>query len=105
MLDRVARIQEMEAHLDRASAVLRNADAAPSELLAVQDSIRILSDYYASPRWREDFQADEAGLLPKALKRGVLSEDAIYNLLTENDELLKMMERTIKMNAPLDSIL
>ena len=27
--------------------------------------------------------ADEAGLLPKDLKRGVLSEDGIYNLLEE----------------------
>jgi hypothetical protein len=40
-----------------------------------------LSDYYGSPAWKRDFAADEAGLLPKDLKRGVLSEDGIYLLL------------------------
>lgn len=30
-----------------------------------------------------DFEADEAGLLPPDLKRDVLSEDGIFNLLEE----------------------
>ncbi|MBP5362041.1 MAG: DUF4298 domain-containing protein [Ruminococcus sp.] len=45
------------------------------------DSLNALSDYYGSPAWKRDYAADEAGLLPKELKRGVLSEDGIYNLL------------------------
>jgi hypothetical protein len=40
-----------------------------------------LSEYYGSAAWKRDFAADEAGLLPKDLKRGVLSEDGIYNML------------------------
>ena len=36
----------------------------------------------------EDFEADEQGLLPPGLKRGVLSEDAVYDLLTDNRELM-----------------
>ena len=40
-----------------------------------------LTDYLDSGAWREDFEADEAGLVPVELKRGVLSEDALYNLL------------------------
>ena len=43
----------------------------------------MLKEYYESPQWREDFEADEAGKFPKDLKRGVLSEDGIYNLLEE----------------------
>ena len=39
-----------------------------------------LSAYYRSDAWKRDFAADEAGLLPKDLKRGVLSEDGIYAL-------------------------
>ncbi len=42
-----------------------------------------LSAYYSSDAWKRDFATDEAGLLPKDLKRGVLSEDGIYNLLDE----------------------
>ena len=41
-----------------------------------------LGAYYASDVWKEDFAADEAGLLPQDLPRGVLSEDGIYNALT-----------------------
>ena len=46
-----------------------------------------LEAYYTSDVWKQDFADDEAGLLPKDLKRGVLSEDGIYNLLEESKEL------------------
>ncbi|MCR5019957.1 MAG: DUF4298 domain-containing protein [Ruminococcus sp.] len=45
--------------------------------------MKALSVYYGSDAWKRDYAADEAGLLPKELKRGVLSEDGIYNLLDE----------------------
>ena len=47
------------------------------------DQLKALSEYYGSDAWKRDFAADEAGLLPKDLKRGVLSEDGIYALLEE----------------------
>lgn len=47
------------------------------------DQLKALSEYYSSDTWKRDFAADEAGLLPKDLKRGVLSEDGIYALLEE----------------------
>ena len=41
----------------------------------------------------KDYEADEAGELPKDLKRGVLSEDAVYDLITENNALrIRMMK-------------
>ena len=45
--------------------------------------LRRLSDYYSSLAWKRDYAADEAGLFPKDLKCGVLSEDGIYDLLNE----------------------
>ncbi len=45
-----------------------------------------LSGYYGSAAWKRDFAADEAGFLPNDLKRGVLSEDGIWDLLAEQDE-------------------
>ena len=51
---------------------------------------RLLSEleaYYTSDAWKQDFASDEAGLLPEKLKRGVLSEDGIYNLLEEFREV------------------
>ena len=45
------------------------------------NALRSLSDYYGSAAWKRDFAADEAGLLPQDLKRGVLSEDGVYDLI------------------------
>ncbi len=49
--------------------------------------VTMLDEYYGSKLWKQDFAADEAGQLSKSLKRGVLSEDGIWNLLTEYREL------------------
>ena len=46
-----------------------------------QKAIRILAEYYGSDEWKQDFADDESGLLQKDLKRGVLSEDGLWNLL------------------------
>ena len=48
-----------------------------------QEAIAVLSEYYSSEEWKQDYADDEAGLLPKDLKRGVLSEDGIWNLLSD----------------------
>ena len=42
-----------------------------------------LREYMDSGLWLSDYEADERGELPKDLKRGVLSEDGLYDLLTE----------------------
>ena len=36
---------------------------------------------YTSPEWQEDYATDQAGLLPERLKRDVLSQDGISDLL------------------------
>ena len=52
----------------------------------LQNLISELEEYYTSDEWKQDFADDEAGLLPKKLPRGVLSEDGIYKLLEEYKE-------------------
>nr|MCR4721562.1 DUF4298 domain-containing protein [Lachnospiraceae bacterium] len=54
---------------------------------ALKETIDALESYYTSPEWKKDFTDDEAGLLPADLKRGVLSEDGIYNLLERYREI------------------
>lgn len=44
-------------------------------------ALRALDAYYTGPDWKRDFADDAAGYLPKSLRRGVLSEDGIYNVL------------------------
>ena len=48
------------------------------------DMYDILETYYHSNLWKVDFASDENGILPKDLKRGVLSEDGLYNYFSEN---------------------
>lgn len=50
----------------------------------IQGKIKLLNDYYTSREWLHDYELDEQGLLPPGLKRGVLSQDAVYDLLEEH---------------------
>jgi hypothetical protein len=85
------RIKEMEQRLDRASAAVMRLSAALDDYAEAQEDIHALEAYYGSNEWKQDFSDDEAGPLPQDLKRGVLSEDGIWNLLEDNRELLTRM--------------
>ena len=77
----------MEQLFDRASGAVAELSAALDKYQAAQETIATLSAYYGSDEWKQDFADDEAGLLPTGLKRGVLAEDGIWNLLAEVREL------------------
>ena len=81
------RINEMEDILDKAVQKMDVLEEKMAEYEAFQPEIRKLEAYYTSPQWKEDFAADEAGAYPESLKRGVLSEDGIWNVLERNKEL------------------
>ena len=85
--EQIARIRLMERHLDHAWSTVKRLEAALDQWDAVQEAIATLEEYYGSDLWKQDFADDEAGLLPADLKRGVLSEDAVWNLLTACKEL------------------
>lgn len=85
--EQTARIQQMEQYLDRASAAVMELSAALDKYQEAQEALSALNVYYGSEEWRQDFAADEAGLLPRDLKRGVLSEDGIWNVLSDSHEL------------------
>ena len=63
----IERITHMEALYDRA----RETGRIPQSLI----------DYYESGQWLRDYEADERGELPVTLKRGVLSQDGLWDLL------------------------
>ena len=46
----------------------------------IRKDLATLSEYQESKLWQEDYEADERGELPKDLKRGVLSQDALDDL-------------------------
>ena len=83
-------ISEMEAILDEANEILDTLDENLNRLNAIQSKIKNLESYYSSKQWIDDFTADEQGLLPKELKRGVLSEDGISSMLERNKDYLEL---------------
>ena len=79
--DRTERIARHEAQLNALLRTLSLPAATAAELSAAGEAAAALESYYGSEAWKQDFADDEAGLLPKDLPRGVLSEDGIYNAL------------------------
>jgi len=91
--NRIKNIEQMEDALNRCTEVLTKYEEALALFRDVQDTIRSLSTYYDSLQWRADFEDSEKGNLPPDLRCGVLTEDAVWNLLTENQELaIEMLE-------------
>jgi hypothetical protein len=82
-MEQIRRIEQMEQRLDRASAAVMELSAALDKMEAAADDLKLLDAYYGSEEWRNDLDADNAGLLPPTLKRGVLSEDGIWNMLAD----------------------
>jgi len=94
-MEQIERIKTMEQHLDRASQAVMKLSAALDDYAEVLTSIRELEKYYGSDDWKQDFADDEQGLLPQDLKRGVLSEDGIWNVLTDNQDLHARMKTIV----------
>ena len=109
-LIQIERIKWMEQRFNNALAGVKDGSAA--SLKAIKEDVAELSKYYGSELWKLDFAADErqrvsdgnrealatdrdartsgmAGTLPPDLKRGVLSEDGIWNLLSDYRDLQK----------------
>ncbi len=94
-MEQIERITQMEQCLDATEKAIRELSEALSAFEEVQLQYRQLNDYYGSDAWMQDYEDDEAGKLPQDLKRGVLSEDAVYDLITENREILVRMLRLV----------
>ena len=71
-MDIIERITHMEALFDRA----QKTRVIPAEL----------RDYYTGGQWLLDYEAEERGELPADLKRGILSQDGLWNLIGEVEQ-------------------
>ena len=94
-MEQIERIEKMERCLDRASQAVMRLSAALDEYAEAQDALHQLSDYYGSDAWKHDFANDSAGRLPLDMKRGVLSEDAVWNLLEDVRDLKERMREMV----------
>ena len=93
-MKQLERIRTMEALLEDARAALDALNNALDGYEKVREEIDRLEAYYTGEDWRQDFEDDEEGRLPADLKRGVLSEDGIYDLLEDDREILVRLLET-----------
>ena len=85
------RIQTMESALDEVTEKISALRQAFTDYTGIREKIIQLEQYYTSDLWMKDYEDDEAGKLPKDLKRGVLSQDAINDMLDEDQELRELI--------------
>ena len=91
-MEQIERITYMEQILDEATEAVSSLSEALEKYVVIQDKLQELAIYYSSEQWRQDFDDDSTGKIPKDLKRGVLSEDAVYNLLADLTRLEEQMK-------------
>lgn len=79
----IARVRQMEQYFEE----IREATEKDTEAVYKDDVLhkkwQELLSYYEGGQWLKDYECDERGELPRDLKRGVLSEDGVYNLISE----------------------
>ena len=82
----IARIERMEQYFDALQKRLKSNSTRIFFDSACKAMLQVLTDYYESGQWLRDYELDEQGALPQTLRRGVLSQDGLYNLLCESDD-------------------
>ena len=87
-LKQIKRIQNMEKLYDEANIVLNDYKRSLRKYKNIQKNIKVLEEYY-DKQFIKDYEDDEKGKIPDNIKRGVLSQDGLYNLFIENDKLKK----------------
>ena len=92
-MQEIERIQNMEKALNDLSEAQKNLSTALEEFTKHKEQLKELFDYYGSAAFHHDLELDETGALPPDLKRGVLSEDAVYDLMTDLFELMREMHQ------------
>lgn len=87
----IGKIRTMEEKLNRCRAAVDALNHALDAFDAVRNDLCALEAYYGSSDWFSHLAADERGELPPSLCRGVLSQDALYDLLQDADALRRRL--------------
>ena len=83
------RIAEMESYLNECTAATSDLGVQLDRMDALREPMTRLFSYYGSGEWYEDREGD----LPEGTPAGVLSEDSVYDQITEvRDAAIRMLE-------------
>lgn len=96
--DKIERIQRMEDYLNDYAKTLEDTKKAVERLKEYQESYIQLRDYYSSQAYFDDLDLSNQADFPADLPCGVLSEDAVYDLLDEHFQMgVELLEIATKM--------
>ena len=91
----ITKIEQIMVHQEN---TVKKLEEILAELDAQQKDYTALTSYYYSDQRARDLEDEENHLLPETLKRGVLSEDEVYNLfLDTHDAALHMIETALNL--------
>ena len=91
----IDRINEMESILDECVEAVKELQGKLDDIERLQEKMGKLFAYYGSEEWYEDREAYDAVEPDNRadIKAGVLSEDSVYDLITDvRDESFRMIE-------------
>ena len=92
------RIQEMETAFNRYADLLSQTQNLLAQLQTEQETYIRLRDYYTDPIYTEDVTFSNSPAFPANQSSGVLSEDALYNLLDDQRQVaLDMLDQASRM--------
>lgn len=86
------RVNQMSEAFNRLSEVTASLTDGTEELKDLASDVDLLKDYITSGQWLKDFEADERGEIGPDVDRSVLSEDGVYNLMEDLDDLMHTFE-------------
>ena len=90
----IERIQRNEERLDDILSSINLLGQALEKFKSIKNDYRNLNKYYGSKNWFSDKKAFEEEKIPR-IKAGVLSEDAVWNMNEDIDDLLVEMEEVL----------
>ncbi len=79
----IERVKKMEGYFEMVGAFQKVSSQNEKLDTNLEKAVQELAAYLESGEWLADYECDERGELPRDLKRGVLSQDGLYNLLEE----------------------
>lgn len=85
-MEQLERIQKMEGYLNKYAQVLEDAQKALEQLEQSQTEYIQLRDYYTGQDFFDDLEYSNSPEFPENIACGVLSEDAVYDLMGEHFE-------------------
>lgn len=93
----IERIENMESILDESLSLIDDMKRLSAKIEEHAAKLDELTEYYYSDERHQDLEDDEKNLLPEDLKRGVLSEDGIWNMLGDyRDAAVDLMDAGLK---------